>query len=620
MLQPTVLVFAYILGILRGTEHRSRRRVLGVVTCVAAAISAVISGEHIDDAHPVDWSVLLGGLLILLQCILTSSIIVLQRGLRHLSPPYLTGCSYLIGSITTLLLLLSWRGTCVALELDCGILTFALGYSGSSSTEGLVLLLYAVLLATCFVYCAMNWCNRQTSPSVVASFMTLQPVTTAIVQYWLLQETPAVMQVLFFPFIVAGVTLVSATANRIQERPPEDVVDKAREMQQLEDVETGRPATGKKQQHLTSGLEEPSQLSQTMAWLRVLQERCSISPVALAYILLFANLVIGSGWEVGTKLALSKLDINLLTLAFYRQFLGCIVLLVVDRSFKLPKKEDVMPLAVLGVCTSLAILCFFKGVQLTTPLICALLHPTLLVFCYALGIIQGCETYSRRRVLGVVLSVGAAMASSLLGEEFRDGTRSVNWSILLGSLIILAGVFFAAAAVVYQRESIHLPFIYVEGYAYVFASLTSFICIIISRLGCIFSPDTCSDMTLDLGLIGDDGALHFEGWLLLLYGVLLISCFLYCSINWANRQTSPSVVASFATLQPVGTGTFQYLVTGKQVVSLPQVGMYLFVVVGVVLVSVGHPREQEPIKSSDDEKETLASDLEDGVAVEDELE
>ncbi|KAF4705642.1 hypothetical protein FOZ62_003246, partial [Perkinsus olseni] len=620
MLQPTVLVFAYIFGILRGTEHSSRKRVLGVVTCVAAAVGAVISGEHVDDAHPVDWSVLLGGLLILLQCILTSSIIVLQRGLRHLSPPYLTGCSYLIGSITTLLLLLSWRGTCVALELDCGVLTFALGYSGSSSTQGLVLLLYAVLLATCFVYCAMNWCNRQTSPSVVASFMTLQPVTTAIVQYWLLQETPAVMQVLFFPFIVAGVTMVSATANRIQERPPEDVLDKAREMQQLEDVETGRPATGKKQQHLTSGLEEPSQLSQTMAWLRVLQKRCAISPVALAYILLFANLVIGSGWEVGTKLALSKLDINLLTLAFYRQFLGCIVLLVVDRSFKLPKKEDVMPLAVLGVCTSIAILCFFKGVQLTTPLICALLHPTLLVFCYALGILQGCETYSRRRVLGVVLSVGAAMASSLLGEEFREGTGSVNWNVLLGSLIILAGVFFAAAAVVYQRESIHLPFIYVEGYAYVFASLTTFIFIIISRLGCIFSSGTCSDMTLGLGLIGDDGAFHFEGWLLLLYGVLLMSCFLYCSINWANRQTSPSVVASFATLQPVGTGTLQYLVTGKQVISLLQVGMYLFVVIGVVFVSLGHSREEEPVKSSDDEKETLASDLEDGAAVEDELE
>ncbi|KAF4729310.1 hypothetical protein FOZ62_009147, partial [Perkinsus olseni] len=267
--------------------------------------------------------------------------------------------------------------------------------------------------------------------------MTLQPVTTAIVQYWLLQEAPAVMQVLFFPFIVAGVTLVSATANRIQERPPEDVVDKAREMQQLEDVETGRPATGNKQQHLASGLEEPSQLSQTMAWLRVLQERCSISPVALAYILLFANLVIGSGWEVGTKLALSKLDINLLTLAFYRQFLGCIVLLVVDRSFKLPKKEDVVPLAVLGVCTSLAILCCFKGVQLTTPLICALLHPTLLVFCYALGIIQGCETYSRRRVLGVVLSVGAAMASSLLGEEFRDASEITSFRYVIDVVLLL---------------------------------------------------------------------------------------------------------------------------------------------------------------------------------------
>lgn len=49
------------------------------------------------------------------------------------------------------------------------------------------------------------------------------------------------------------------------------------------------------------------------------QRQCPITPVALAYALLFVNLLISAGWEVLTKLVLSKLDINLLTLAFYRQ-------------------------------------------------------------------------------------------------------------------------------------------------------------------------------------------------------------------------------------------------------------------------------------------------------------
>mmetsp|Transcript_24385 Transcript_24385/g.20740 ORF Transcript_24385/g.20740 Transcript_24385/m.20740 type:complete len:113 (-) Transcript_24385:314-652(-) len=107
------------------------------------------------------------------------------------------------------------------------------------------------------------------------------------------------------------------------------------------------------------------------------------------------------------------------------------------------------------------------------------------------------------------------------------------------------------------------------------------------RLFCFIAGSSCTDMTLDLGLVGDNGKLHFEGWLLLVYGVVFMSCVLYCTINWANRQTSPAVVASFATLQPVGTGVAQYLATGKQVISLAQVAMYLFAVVGVILVSRG---------------------------------
>ncbi|KAF4675437.1 WD repeat-containing protein 70 [Perkinsus chesapeaki] len=225
MLQPTVLVFAYILGMLRGSEHYSKRRVLGVVMCVSAAIGAVISGEHIDDAHPIDWPVLMGGLLILLQCVFTSSIIVLQR------------FSYLIGSITTLLLLFSWRTGCTVFDAKCADITLGLTYSGSYSSEGTGLLVYAVIFATCFVYCAMNWCNRQTSPSVVASFMTLQPVTTAIVQYWLLGEAPSLMQVLFFPFIVLGVTFVSSSGH--QARTLNAVVEKDHELQRIESLEQG---------------------------------------------------------------------------------------------------------------------------------------------------------------------------------------------------------------------------------------------------------------------------------------------------------------------------------------------------------------------------------------------
>mmetsp|Transcript_3016 Transcript_3016/g.2698 ORF Transcript_3016/g.2698 Transcript_3016/m.2698 type:complete len:145 (+) Transcript_3016:3-437(+) len=134
------------------------------------------------------------------------------------------------------------------------------------------------------------------------------------------------------------------------------------------------------------------------------------------------------------------------------------------------------------------------------------------------------------------------------------------------------------------------------------------------------STRPCPDMTLGLGLIGDDGrAVHLEGWLVLLYGVLLMSCFLYCSMNWANRQTSPSVVASFATLQPIGTGALQYLVTGRQVVTLPQVGMYLFVIIGVVLVSYGRPPcDEELLKSNGSEKEeVIASELESGMSTDD---
>mmetsp|Transcript_24385 Transcript_24385/g.20739 ORF Transcript_24385/g.20739 Transcript_24385/m.20739 type:complete len:140 (+) Transcript_24385:3-422(+) len=107
--------------------------------------------------------------------------------------------------------------------------------------------------------------------------------------------------------------------------------------------------------------------------------------------------------------------------------------------------------------------------RLATPIICSLLHPTFLVFCYLFGLIQGSEIYSRQKVAGVALCVGAAMAASLMGEELRQSSGGLNWSVLLGTLLLMAGTIFGALMVVYQRESFHLPLIYVEGYAYVFA-------------------------------------------------------------------------------------------------------------------------------------------------------
>ncbi|KAF4675438.1 hypothetical protein FOL47_007746 [Perkinsus chesapeaki] len=353
----------------------------------------------------------------------------------------------------------------------------------------------------------------------------------------------------------------------------------------------------------------------------VVPRRWSVAPATWAYILLLINIVIGAGWEVLSKLVLSNVTINVLTLAFYRQILSAVVLLgLLDRTFKLPKREDVSSLAKLGIFTSLGIICFFKGIRLATPIICSLLHPTFLVFCYFFGLIQGSETYSRHKVGGVALCVGAAMAASLMGEELRQSTGELNWSVLFGTLLLMGGTIFAALMVVYQRESFHLPLVYVEGYAYVFASVVTLVLVTVSQFFCLVSGSECADMTFDLGLVGENGKLHFEGWLLLLYGVVLMSCVLYCTINWANRQTSPAVVASFATLQPVGTGAVQYLATGKQVISLAQVAMYLFAVVGVILVSFGPPTSQQEMTAKSTEYKTAASDVETGDSEKEQLE
>lgn len=154
-----------------------------------------------------------------------------------------------------------------------------------------------------------------------------------------------------------------------------------------------------------------------------------------------------------------------------------------------------------------------------------------------------------------------------------------------------------------------------------------------------------------VSLLGAECAL--SGWLVLLYGVLLMSCFLYCSMNWANRQTSPSVVRMLASLQILNLylaspgrkfcnppayrdrctaifGNWQasrHTSTGRVYYPIPnklwhvdqQVGMYLFVIIGVVLVSYGRPPcDEELLKSSGSEKEeVIACELESGTSTDD---
>lgn len=187
LLHPSIPVFAAVFAWSVGAERMSSTKASGVAICALGALVTVAWGaadgsdESSNEANGAGDHVLLGNFILLLQCACMAGLLVTsQRELRRGVPPTtLTARYYSLGAVLTWLVCLAAIPPWGSSSEDGS--AHASGYRLALTTpSALVAIAYGGCVSVTFVYCALAWATKQSSPTTAALSMTLQPPLNAV--------------------------------------------------------------------------------------------------------------------------------------------------------------------------------------------------------------------------------------------------------------------------------------------------------------------------------------------------------------------------------------------------------------------------------------------------------
>lgn len=194
ILMPSIPVFAAGVAAMLGVESINRRKGAGIALAVVGALVMLnITSFSVDGRRG------LGNILILLNCLSFSFFLVLQKPLlNRLGPLTLIAWAYLFGGGGVVLASLGKIAACEPAQIPSWV------WWG---------MLYVILVPTVISYSANTWAVRHSSPTLAATYITLQPLSSAGLAAIFLGETIGLREVLGFLLIVAGLTLVSRSGK-----------------------------------------------------------------------------------------------------------------------------------------------------------------------------------------------------------------------------------------------------------------------------------------------------------------------------------------------------------------------------------------------------------------------
>ncbi len=200
ILMPTIPVFAAAAAVFFKVESLDRNKMLGVACTVAGSL-VMMDFQHVSIAQ----NMFLGNMLLLINCMSFALYLVLQKPLlKRLPPLTVTAWSFLFGGSMTICI--TGRRIVELLSAD---LSPAIIWS----------LVYVVMIATVLNYFLNSWAVGRSSPSMVSAFITLQPVSTAVLAMFILGENPGYREGLGFLIIICGLFLVGIR-QRVSELTP----------------------------------------------------------------------------------------------------------------------------------------------------------------------------------------------------------------------------------------------------------------------------------------------------------------------------------------------------------------------------------------------------------------
>ena len=253
-----------------------------------------------------------------------------------------------------------------------------------------------------------------------------------------------------------------------------------------------------------------------------------------------------------------------LALAGIRILIAMPILLVtayaVERT--LPKLRDLPHLALLGFLGVFANqVLFILGLNYTTATNAAIFMPSIPVFAAGVAVLLRVEKMSVGRMIGILLAVGGAVAML----DFSNVT--FGRGPFFGNILMLFNCLSYAAFLVLQRPILkRLPPLTVIAWAFVFG----FIFILPVSAGKLITIDT--SVLPDLGWVG------------LVYVILLPTVYSYAANTWAIRRSTPTLAATYTTLQPVATATLAAFFLGEMAGWRQAVG-FVLIMGGLAVVS-----------------------------------
>lgn len=206
ILMPSVPIFALAIAALVGIERLDRRRLAGVALAVVGALVLLGPGGVASGGRST-----IGNLLILGNCAAYAAYLVLQLPLlRRLPPLTVVAWAFLFGGAAT-----------VAVSAPA-LARLPLAAMPAAAWWGIA---YIAVIPTAVNYALNTWALRRSSPALVATYTTLQPVIASLLAFAFLGETPGPRELAGFALIASGLAVVSAAASRRNAAPPHPPYD-----------------------------------------------------------------------------------------------------------------------------------------------------------------------------------------------------------------------------------------------------------------------------------------------------------------------------------------------------------------------------------------------------------
>lgn len=187
------------------------------------------------------------------------------------------------------------------------------------------------------------------------------------------------------------------------------------------------------------------------------------------------------------------------------------------------------------------------AISRVSAITCAIFQPTCPMIAAGISVLLGMEKLIMSKIGTIMLSVVGAIIVTTQGEATSLGESRFD---MLGLLFLCLNVGGGAMYMVYQKASGVL-----EEYSPTFAAGMSFLV----ASGLFFIAAIITE-----GLDGVAWRLgdHNLSLLALCYSVVLTTAFNYSVLAWANKESTPTMVTSFQTLQPIFAALLSYTVMG----------------------------------------------------------